>query len=394
MLRPFHIALLELKRYIADRGDLAFGIALPIGIFALMYGVFTGATTFHVTAHVVDLDGGPIAEQLITRLEQTDGLTVKLHTERDANNKLNRSGILTAFFIPNGFSEALQTGNPASLTVKQRGSGGDEGQIVASIVRGVAQELAGDFQVRQIVENAMVDSSAPRSQIDTTVTTLLDQARHDPPVAVNSQTIGGDGGEDIVGQLVPGILTMFMLFAVTLGAQTLVEERRLGTLERLLTTRLSINQLFMGKFLAGVARATFQALVLLALAFAVLRLAGAWTFLQTIAFSLLMAAAMSSIALIIAALARTRDQAIWAAVFFTMFMTIFGGTFFDVGDSGSLAVLSRFTVNRYAIDALDGIISGGEGIGQQGIEIAVMTGIAIVGLLLARAAFRVRSGGR
>ena len=138
MLRPLHIALLELKRYIADKGDLAFGIALPIALFALMYGGFGGDITFNGTAHIVDFDGGPMAQQLIARLEEVDGLKVKLYTEKDANNKLDRSGILTAFFIPNGFSEALQTGNPASLTVKQRGSGGDEGQIVASIVRGVA----------------------------------------------------------------------------------------------------------------------------------------------------------------------------------------------------------------------------------------------------------------
>ena len=393
MLRPLYIALLELKRYIADRGDLAFGIALPIALFALMYGGFGGDITFNGTAHIVDLDGGPMAQELIARLAEVDGLKVKLYTEKDANKKLERSTILTAFFIPSGFSEALQTGKPASLTIKQRGSGGDEGQIVASIVRGVAQELAGEVQVRQMVNNALGDSSVPRSQIDATVTTLLDQARRDPPVAVSSRTIDG-GGPDFIDRMLPGILTMFLLFAVTLGAQTLVEERRLGTLERLLTTRLSVNQLFLGKFLAGVARATFQALVLLALAFAVLRVADAWAFFQTIAFSLLFAAAVSAIALLIAAMARTRDQAIWVAVFFTMFMTIFGGTFFEVSDPGPLAVLSRFTVNRYAIDALDGIISGGEGIGQQGVEAAVMVGVTVVGLVLARAAFRVRSGGR
>ena len=84
-----------------------------------------------------------------------------------------------------------------------------------------------------MVDNAMVDSSIPQSQIDATVTTLLDQARHDPPVTVTSHTIGGDGEGDMVDRLVPGILTMFLLFAVTLGAQTLVEDRRLGTLERL-----------------------------------------------------------------------------------------------------------------------------------------------------------------
>ena len=72
----------------------------------------------------------------------------------------------------------------------------------------------------------------------------------------------------------PGILVMFLMFAVTLGSQSFVDERRGGTLERLMTTRLGINQLFIGKFLAGVLRASFQAAVLLTLAFVVLRFGG------------------------------------------------------------------------------------------------------------------------
>jgi ABC-2 type transport system permease protein len=392
MLRPLYIALLELKRYLADRGDLAFSLALPIVLFALMYGVFGGEETFNGTANVVDLDRGPMAQELVSRLEQVDGLRVRLRTEEDAASALDRSAILTAVVIPSGFSEGLQMGMPVSLVFRQRGSGGDEGQIVQSIVRGAAQQMAGEAQVRVQVAQALAGSSASQAQIDATVTRLLDEARRNPPVGVSSRVIGGSS--DFVDRLLPGVLVMFLMFAVTLGAQSMVEERRLGTLERLLTTRLSISQLFWGKFLAGAFRATLQALILLSLGFAALRVAGASEFFQALAFSLLIAAAVSAIGLVIGALARSRDQAAWAAVFFTMFMTIFGGTFFDVGDSGPLATLSRFTLNRYAIDALEDILAGGEWLGQQGLEIAVMAGVAIVGLTLARIAFRATEGGR
>ena len=40
MLRPLHIALLELKRYLGTPGELAFSLALPVVLFALMYGAF------------------------------------------------------------------------------------------------------------------------------------------------------------------------------------------------------------------------------------------------------------------------------------------------------------------------------------------------------------------
>ena len=187
-------------------------------------------------------------------------------------------------------------------------------------------------------------------------------------------------------------MTMFLLFSVTLGATTLVEERRIGTLERLLTTRLSIDQLFLGKFLAGASIAALQALILLALAFLVLQVAGVTVFVEAMVFALLIAAAVSAAGLVIGSLARTPDQANWIAVFFTMAMTVFAGTFFDVGDSGPLALISRFTLNKYSIDGLADIVAGG-GLGQQGFEAAVLIGIAIVGLIVARFAFRATQAG-
>ena len=61
MARPFLLALLEVKRFLADRGALAFSIALPILLFALMLGAFGGGASFNATAHVADLDGGGAA---------------------------------------------------------------------------------------------------------------------------------------------------------------------------------------------------------------------------------------------------------------------------------------------------------------------------------------------
>ena len=387
MLRPIFILWLEAKRYLTDRGDLAFSLALPIVLFALFYGAFGGEVTFRGTAHVVDLDRGPLAQELVTRLESVDELKVDMLTEEEADRDLDRSRIVTAFVIPAGFSEGLRSGEPVSLTWKRRGSGGDEGQIVAAIVEGVAQRMAGEFQVRHAVNRTLADGSLPQAQVDQTVSRLIEEARAEPPVGLDLRAIGG--GEDQITRLLAGILTMFLMFAVTLGAQSLVGERRLGTLERLLTTRLTINQLFLGKFFAGVSRATLQAILLLSLAFAVLRVAGPTTFVQALAFSLLFAGTVSAIGLVISGLARTQDQAAWSAVFLTLTMTVFGGTFIDPGDSGPLALLSRLTVSRYAIDALDDILTGTAGIAEQGPEAAVLAAVMVVSLVLARTLFSI-----
>ena len=391
MARPFLLALLEVKRFLADRGAMAFSIALPIMLFALMVGVFGGEASFNATAHVADLDGGDAARGLIERIEQVDGLDVRRYTESELDDALGRSAILTGFVIPAGFTAALENGTPAVVRVKRRGSGGQAGQITASIVRGAADGLASEYELRRALgELVSEDVSPERVQAQTGI--LLADARREPPVSIVTQTLTEqDEEEDILDRLLPGVIVMFLLFSVTLNAQTIIEERRNGTLERLLTTQLNAGQLFAGKFLAGVSRGMLQTIALLVLAFVVLRIAGPIALAQSAVLALVVAAAASAIALVIATVARSEDQATWGAVFITMFMTVFGGTFFPIGDSGVLELLSRFTLNRYAIDAYEGILSETATLGDATFEIALLGGVAVVCLIVARALFRVSS---
>ncbi len=391
MMRPILLALLEVKRFLADRGALAFSIALPIVLFALMFGVFGEEAGFNDTAHVADLDEGDAARELIERIEQIDGLDVRLYTEGELDDALGRSAVLTGFVIPEGFTAALENGTPAVVRVKQRGSGGNAGQITAAIVRGVADGVASEYELRRAL-GALVSEATPQEEVVAQTGILLADARREPPVRVVDQRLVEQGEEeDVLDRMLPGIIVMFLLFSVTLSAQTLIEERRNGTLERLLTTRLNADELFAGKFLAGVSRGMLQTIVLLVLAFVVLRIAGLSALAQSAALALVVAAAASAIALVIAAVARTEDQATWAAVFVTMFMTVFGGTFFPIASSGVLEVLSRFTLNRYAIDAYEGILAETATLGDATFEIAILGAVTVACLTIARLLFRVSS---
>ena len=380
MLRPLLIASIELKRYFSDKAEIAFSIALPIVMFALMYGAFGGEPSVSVSAHVVNLDDGPVSAELLQRLEAVEGVTVVLYGSAEADSALDRSAILTAFVIPEGFSRDLQAGEPTRITMKRRGHGGDEGQIAAAIVSGVAQDIAGGLAVRSMALSLLGDGSNAR-RIDEAAA----QLDGDPAVVVRERA--GEESADATVGIVAGVLTMFMMFAVSLNAQSLVVERTNGTLERLMTSRLSVNQLFAGKFLASSLRGAVQAFVLLLLGFVVMRIAGPAALLQALAFSVLFGAAVSALGLVIAGLARTRDQAIWSAVFFTMLMTTFGGTFVPF-ESGPMEVISRFTLNRHAFEALRDILAGSGGLADQGLGVAILGAVVVLGLGAARAVFR------
>ena len=385
MTRPLFVGLLELRRYLADRAELAFGIALPIALFALMYMTFSGGNSFNGTVHIVDSDGGAVTSEILSQLRTVDGLSVEVLDEDDAVAKLKRSAVLSVVVFPAGISEAVAAGDRPAVTVRRRGNGGQEGQIATSIVRTVTQQTVSELAARSAVRAAFSDQAIPEARVDEAFGDVLAESRARPAITVRSRAVGGS--EEFVDRLLPGILVMFLMFAVTLGSQTIVEDRRIGTLERLATTRLTLGQLFAGKFIAGLLRATVQTLVLLSLGFVVLQVAGPGQYFQVLVFCLLVSSAVSAIGLAIGALATNRDQAIWASVVVTMFMTVFGGTFFPTS-GGALDILSRITLNRYAIDAIDGMISGGESLGNQGLEAAVVAGTTIVALAIARWGFR------
>jgi len=393
LIKPLLVALLQVRIYLKDRADLAFSLLLPIAIFALSYGAFGGTTHFSGTAHIVNEDeGGLYSAILIDRLREVDNLDVDLLSAAKAESKLDRVDLLMVIFIPGDFSERLEAGEPAGLVFRQRGNGGDEGQIVASIVSGVADKMAQELQVQNEVVQALEGTGISYTDIEYTVQQLLESERESPSVTVEEEIVGVS--PDIVNDLMPGILVMFVLFAITLTARALVEERKKGTLERLLTTQLSVGQLFAGKFLVNCSRGLIQTLVLMLLAYAVFQMFTPLSFVESLVIAVTFIAAVSSLGLIIGSIARTEDQSIWIAVFFTMATVILGGTFFEIPESGVLSVLSKLSINYYAIDAFKTIISDGGSLGDVGIQLGVMAGVAVVGLFIGRNLFRVMPGGR
>jgi ABC-type multidrug transport system permease subunit len=367
-------------------------LLLPVLTFALMYGAFGGSTLFKATASIVDEDYGVYSQQLIQQVDDIDGISVDVMSAADADAKLERSDLLLALFIPSGFSDTLASGGKAELLFKQRGNGGQEGQILAGIIRGVAEQIDQEFQVRNGVKTALAGKGVPDSNIELAVQDVLEKERQQPAATVTEELSGGSS--EFINQYLPGIVTMYVLFSLTLSAMTIVEERRRGTLERLLTTRLNAGELFFGKFLATIARGFIQTLILLVLSYAVFQLFTPLSFLACLVISLVFTAAAAAVGMIIASISRTEGAANWIAIVLTMFMVMVGGTFFQVEEGSVLAAIGKVSLNTYANKAYTTIISQGGSLGDTWSQLVVLAGVAVVGLLISRLIFRAVPGGK
>ncbi len=392
MKRALYITLNEVRLYLQDKGDLAFSLLLPIVTFALMYGAFGGQTLFTSTARIVDLDGGTQAARLVEQLDAVDGISIEMLTAEAADARLERSDIQLVLIIPEGFTDTLMAGGDVTLLFKQRGNGGQEGQILASIVRSVAEEMNQEFQAVRQVQANLQGTGISDERIRLAVQNLLAKEREQPLVGVTEEVVGGS--PDFITLYLPGIVTMYVLFALTMSAQVIVEERRRGTLERLLTTRLTAGELFFGKFMASTARGFVQTLILLGLAYAVFQFFTPLSFLQVLAITFLFAAAAAALGMIIASIARTQAAANWIGVVFTMFMVMLGGTFFEITKGSVLDTISKISINTYANEAMRTIVVDGGSLGDTGLSLVVMAGVIVVGLTVSRFLFRAVPGGK
>ena len=392
MKNALAIALREIKSYLQDRGDLAFSLLLPVVTFALIYGAFGGQNLFHGTAYIVNEDNGTYSQSFITTLKNNDSLTVQLLKASDADAKLGRSDIIVVMFIPAGFSSNISAGQPAQITFKQRGNGGQEGQIVSSIEGAAISDLNMGFQVQSVVSDTLAGKGIPAALVTSTVQQALSTEKSSPSVSVREDLTGSL--PDPVNEFLPGIITMYVLFAITIGARAFAEEKRRGTLERLLTTRLTTGQLFTGKFLAGMGRGFVQTLILLVLSYAVFHIFTPLSFIEIIGLSFIFAAAGGAVGMLIASIARTPDSANWIAVFFTMGTVMLGGTFFTLTKGTVIYTLSRFSINTYANEAFKALIARDATMANVGIPLIILCGITLFALILSRRLFSTVSGKR
>ncbi len=395
MRKALAIMLREVRDFLQDKGDLSFSLLLPVLTFALIYGAFSGNLQFNGTAYVVNNDsGGKYSTMLLQTLESYRGLSVQTLSGPDADARLDRSAILMAVLIPSDFSSKLEAGQPTELVFKQRGNGGSEGQIVANLVQGAAQKIGQQVQVLARVEASppLQSANVAPSQVQVVVEQLLSQEANSPSVSIVDNTVGNV--PDPVNQFLPGIMTMYVLFAVNLTAQALVNERRNGTLERLMTTRLRVRELFFGKFLAYVARGFVQTTVLLLLSYAVFRLFTPLSFLEALALALIFATTCSSLGLIIGSISKTQGQATWISVFFTMLMVMLSGTFFTIQKGSVMDTLSHISINTYANGAFRTVITQGASLSTARTDILVMVGVTLVGLIIGGFLFRATQEGK
>jgi len=385
-------------------------LALGLGLVTGGFGPAGAPAIGRIPVLVVDQDGGQFAtalSDLLSSDDLSDLVAAEMLADADAARARVADGQATAaVIIPPGFSDSflpdMTTGQmPAAIAVQVYGDPG--APIGAAVVRGIVEEFAarvdtGVAGVRLGLSVLATSGAASPAELaaigpqmgeqlggDTTAATSL--------VRVNRVDATAGGGDDFnpLAYFAPAMALLFLMYAVSLGARTLLAERREGTLPRMLAAPVTSGQVLGGKvggiFLGGFLQ--LGALIVLTTLLFQLRWGN-----PLIVLLLIVAAALAATgwALLIAAAAANASQVINLGMAVTLLFGILGGSFVPLDDAWpALDLLSRITPNRWALDGFTALAAG-EPAAAVFTPIAALLLMAVVLFAIAALIFRRRQG--
>ena len=360
----------DLRQRLRDRSALLAAIVVPLVLASIFGLIFHNAIGGRVSFKfgLVDQDHGPAAQafsrNVLTPLEQRGLITVTREPSLAAGRRAaDQAKVSATFVLPAGFSTAIGHGGPASLRVL----GSVDSTIGAQVAESIAQSFADGTDTARIVV-AAAGAKAISSQPAAIPTPILIA-----DVSTKSRQL--DTGTFYAA----GMAVFFLFFTVQFGTASLLEERRDGTLARILVAPISRNAILAGKLMTSLV-VGFMSMAVLALATHFL-LSAQWG--NVLGVAILIGAgvlAATAIMTLVATLARTPDQAqSWQAMV-ALVLGMLGGAFFPVAQAGGvLAAASLATPQAWFIRGLENMAGGAGASAVLGPTAAILAVAAVTG---------------
>ena len=415
ILTLLRISWTNLKR---DRVAQALTFLLPIlffTIFATVFGNQSNATS-RVRIAVVDEDGSELSRRIVAALQQETALRVRLTAEaagkgapldRAAAEQLVRSGgVPVAVILPKGIgaSAAAFAREPSSPRIQLLADVSDPvaPQMVNGLLQKVSMTAAPDLMMRgglqQFEKYAGALTPGQRSAVDAWLPQLRPQPDNATPANANAAAASFGGiavdtvdvmrqgrTESLVSFYAAGVGVMFLLFSVSSASGALLDEMDSGTLDRVLSTRVGMGGLLIGKwlFLAMVGAVQLTVMFLWGRIAFGLDLFGHLPgfFVMTI----VTAAAAAGFGLVLATLARTRAQLSAMSTIVILTMSALGGSMFPrFLMTESMQKLGLVTFNAWALDGYLKVFWRDAPLWQLWPQLLVLCSLAAIFLALAR----------
>jgi ABC-2 type transport system permease protein len=411
--------LMNLRR---DRAAFVLAFVLPVAFFSIFAGIFGGSSkagTRKVSVVVVDEDGSDESRRFVAGLEAEAGLSVglrpgdekdtagPLYTAASAEAAVKKGAVPVALIIPKGFGANPIAFGPAADRPRLAILADSADPIAPQVLSGLVQKVAMTSMPSALARSGLAEvdrwSGGLTPEQKTRMDAALDALEREtaPSPQAGSSRAGGETGglvavamRDVVGEkkknptvafYAAGFGVMFLLFSAAGAGGALIEEAESGTLDRILSTRVSMTRLLLGKLLYLTSIGVAQLIVMFtwgAVFFGVELASHIPGFLiMTIATAI----ASSAFGLLLASICRSRMQLVALSNLSILMMSALGGSMFPrFLMPEKMQKFGLITLNAWAIDGFQKIFWREEPLWSIWPQVLVLAGLGVLFFVVAR----------
>jgi ABC-2 type transport system permease protein len=376
--RSLVVAGKEIQVLLRERGALAVLFLLPLLVGSL-YGTMqtqlardSEANPIFLTVALVNQDTGVFGQELSTALHGISILdVVEPATPEEAERVVAEGRATAAIILPEDFTTQIDAHDPTGITVILDPADPQRAEIVNGIMKAAVAEVTlwGEVQygVRTVLrESGLLDEADPTAQRAAAaqslgvIMTRINELRSDPTIRVVSEDLRGatvEGGITVyLAHLFPGITVMFVFFVVGVAGESLLREREVGTLRRLLSAPISKGAIIAGKVLAYTLLVCLQVAVLFGTAHIAFRMPLGRAPLALALLSIALGLVASAMGMLVASFSKSAKQADSVGTILGFVLAGIGGAIaisqFPLARSGGpMAFIAQLTPHAHAVEA-------------------------------------------
>ncbi len=373
----------NLRRLRHNRVELMLTFVVPIAFFSIFAMIFGGGVGSTPSVKVVGVDtiGSAQSQRTLRALHQTPGLRFVRGGDDEATDAATMEtsdSLREALTVPQ--AEQLVRRGTAAMAIILRE---ESGRLAADLLSDRSDQVAPQV-VAALVQQAILGESVPASGGESRSTSTVDLSQPPRNAAMETASragevaqagglepfrtlspvvppsirvvdiLGHDKANPIVSLYAAGIAVMFLLFGATGGGGALLEERENETLDRLLTTGLTMDQLLLGKWFYLTLLGVVQTTVMFIWGQFVFGIDLWRHFDGFLIMTLVTAGAAAAFGLLLATLCKTRGQLNGLSVVVVLTMSALGGSMVPrYLMSEPLQRAGLWTFNAWALDGYD-----------------------------------------
>jgi ABC-2 type transport system permease protein len=408
-MKTLSIALKDLQIFFKDRGSILYLFILPIIFIALFASIGAamdlGSEERVIPLAVVNLDPGTQkSDEFLDALLDSKQAEVTLYEEADARDLINKKEIDFILFIPVNLDEDLKADKKVylKLLIHPNAQSLDVNTVERIANKAGRAVMLFDYFNANLKMFRTMQAMNPRVQRIITEERIRlqaekqeEQSKDRPLVSVLETTPAAIAGQQEaelpeLGQVAAlGFTIMFVFLAAQNTAQSIFDEKRMGTFRRLLISPISKSGLLGGKLIPNFILTLVQVVVMLLAGVLLLPLLGVAPLnLSTDPFALVLsslaiALCSTSLGILIAGLAKTQAQVGGISNIILWIAALIGGSIVPTFLLPDLVnSIARFVPHYWANQAYYGLILRGETLVDVWTDIVVLLIFTLVFFLI------------